>query len=396
VLVVGGGIGGLAAAVALRRVGIRASVFERAPEIREVGAGLTLWSNAVKALRRLGVADAVQARGVVLTHNRTITPDGTVLSDQDVSELAAACGAPCLVSHRADLQRALLDAVPPGEVHTGHACAGVEVTDGGVVVRFDNGRVERGDLLIGADGIRSAVRRCVLGPSQPVYAGYTCWRGTATFEHPELPPGHGYFLVGRGTQMGLYRCRPGQVYWFVTRNAPPGSLDGQGPHRRKVLESFPVWPEVFRAAIEATEETAILPGDIFDLEPSKEWGRGPVTLLGDAVHATTPNLGQGACQALEDAVELAHCLRGAAEPVQGLRDYEARRRERTALVTRRSRSLGKMLQVRNRLLVWLRNAFFRSGFGKRMGRDLFAQLLRHDVPSLTSAAAEARDAATVS
>src|SRR5579884_4212710 len=136
VLVVGGGIGGLAAAVALRRVGIRASVFERAPEIREVGAGLTLWSNAVKALRRLGVADAVQARGVVLTHNRTITPDGTVLSDQDVSELAAACGAPCLVSHRADLQRALLDAVPPGEVHTGHACAGVEVTDGGVVVRF--------------------------------------------------------------------------------------------------------------------------------------------------------------------------------------------------------------------------------------------------------------------
>jgi 2-polyprenyl-6-methoxyphenol hydroxylase-like FAD-dependent oxidoreductase len=382
VLVIGGGIGGLAAALGLRRVGIRASVFERAPEIREVGAGLTIWSNAVKALRQLGVDQKVIALGSILELNKTITPDGKVLSEQVVAEAVKEAGAPCLVAHRADLQRTLLEALPAEEVHTDHTCTGIEQTAEGVVAGFSNGRKERGDLLIGADGIRSVVRECVLGKSQPRYAGYTCWRGIAHFTHSALPAGQGYFLLGRGTQMGLFHCGPGRVYWFVSRNAPQGTLVREGPHRARVIASFPVWPEVFRSAIEATEESAILPGDILDLDPSSVWGNGRVTLLGDAIHATTPNLGQGACQALEDAVVLAHCLRTVGEPVQALRSYEDMRRERTAMVTRQSRSLGKVFQAQNWLMVKLRNWILRTRFGNNRARKLFGELLSYNVPTL--------------
>jgi 2-polyprenyl-6-methoxyphenol hydroxylase-like FAD-dependent oxidoreductase len=383
VLVVGGGIGGLAAAVALRRVGIRVSVFERAPEIREVGAGLTIWSNAVKALRQLGVDQKVIALGAILELNKTITPDGKVLSEQNVAEAFAEAGAPCLVAHRADLQRTLLEALPAEEVHTDHACLGFEQSTDGVVARFGNGREERGDLLIGADGIRSVVRESVLGKSEPVYEGYTCWRGIAHFQHRDLPMGQGYFLLGRGTQMGLFHCGLGRVYWFVSRNAPQGTFDREGPHRSKVIASFPIWPEVFRSAIEATEESAILPGDIIDRDPSPVWGKDRVTLLGDAIHATTPNLGQGACQALEDAVVLAHCLRTIPEPIQALRTYEDMRRDRTAMVTRQSRSLGKVFQMQNWLMVKVRNWIFRSRFGNNRARKLFAELLCYNVPTLT-------------
>jgi 2-polyprenyl-6-methoxyphenol hydroxylase-like FAD-dependent oxidoreductase len=383
VLIIGGGIGGLAAALALYRVGVRATVFERAPAIREVGAGLTLWSNAVKALRQLGAADQVVSLGSVLEHSQTITPEGRLLNEQSVAALAREAGAPCILAHRADLQRTLLEALPAEEVHTGQQCVGVEEVDGHVVARFVGGREEHGDLLIGADGIRSVVREAVLGKSEPVYAGYTCWRGMASFHHPAFPPGLGFFLVGRGTQMGLFHCGPGRAYWFVTRNAPPGSLDGSGPHRQKVLDSFPVWPDTFRAAIEATDEAAIIPGDILDRDPSPVWGHGRITLLGDAIHATTPNLGQGACQALEDAVVLAHCLRTKVDGPQALREYEALRRDRTALVTRQSRSLGKMFQAQNLVAVWFRNWLFRTRFAHNRGLKLFHLLLSYDVPSLT-------------
>jgi 2-polyprenyl-6-methoxyphenol hydroxylase-like FAD-dependent oxidoreductase len=286
------------------------------------------------------------------------------------------------VAHRAELQRTLLEALPPDQVHTDHACVSVEQTADGVVARFANGRQEEGDLLVGADGIRSVVRDCVLGKSEPVYAGYTCWRGMATFQQPPFPPGDSYFLLGRGTQMGLFHCGPGRAYWFVSRNAPAGTLGREGPHRQKVLDSFPVWPEVFRTAIESTDEAAILPGDILDRDPSRLWGQDRITLLGDAIHATTPNLGQGACQALEDAVVLAHCLHGSADPVAALRRYEDLRRERTAMVTRQSRFLGRVFQLQNPLTVWLRNWIFRTRLGQKQGRDLFRKLFRYDVPAL--------------
>jgi 2-polyprenyl-6-methoxyphenol hydroxylase-like FAD-dependent oxidoreductase len=381
-LIIGGGIGGLAAAVALRKIGIEATVFERAPEIREVGAGLSLWSNAVKALRRLGLEGAIVSAGSVIERIRTVTQDGELLAEADISDLNRRCGAPSLCAHRADLQRILASALDPGQLRTGHTCVGFEQAGSEVEARFENGHRERGTFLVGAEGIHSVVRTQLRGKTEPRYAGYTAWRGMAHFQHRDLPEGLACFAQGRGTQIGLFHCGPGRVYWFVTRNAPAGSLVPMGKHRAELLRTFHGWLPLVPAAIEASEESAILQNDIIDRPPTWPWGAGRVTLLGDAIHPTTPNLGQGACQALEDAVVLADAIRRADTVEAALRDYEQRRRDRTARVTNQSWSLGKVFQWANPLAVRFRNWSMRTGFSQRRADRLFEELLSYHVPEL--------------
>lgn len=384
VLVVGGGIGGLAAAVALRRVGIPASVYERAPEVREVGAGLSLWANAVKALRRLGLEDEVLDRGSPIQVALTRTDRGETLSEAPIADLSRRAGAPSVCAHRADLQQLLASALEPGQVHLNATCTGFGQDGGGVTVRFADGSTARGALLVGADGIRSAVRDALLGPSEPRYAGYFAYRGIARGEFPELPPGRIEFAVGRGAQIGLLRCGPGRVYWFATVNAPAGTpAPDPDALKTEAAKRFAGWYAPIPAVIAATEATALMRNDIIDRPPTWPWGRDRVTLLGDAVHPTTPNLGQGACQALEDAVVLADCLRRRGVTEAGLREYESARRDRTAMVTRRSWSLGKMFQLENRLAIGARNWVFRRRIGERQGLKLFEELLGHDLPELT-------------
>jgi 2-polyprenyl-6-methoxyphenol hydroxylase-like FAD-dependent oxidoreductase len=383
VVVVGGGIGGLAAAVALRRVGIPAAVYERAPEIREVGAGLSLWSNAVKALRRLGLEDAVVARGSPIEEALTRTDRGVVLSHAPIGDLNRRAGAPSVCAHRADLQQTLAAALDPGRVHLNATCVGFAEDAGGVTARFADGRTARGALLVGADGIRSAVRDQLLGRSEPRYAGYFAYRGIARGEFPELPPGRTEFAVGRGAQLGLFHCGPGRAYWFATVNAPAGTpTPDPDSLKAEAVKRFAGWYDPIPAVIAATEPTAVLKGDIIDRPPTWPWGRGRVTLLGDAIHPTTPNLGQGACQALEDAVVLADCLRRRGPTEAGLREYEQARRARTAMVTRRSWSLGKVFQLENRIAIAARNWLFRRRFGERQGLKLFEELLGYDPPEL--------------
>ncbi len=386
VVVVGGGIGGLAAAVALRRVGIPAAVYERAPEIHEVGAGLSLWANAVKAVRRLGLEEQVLAHGSPVEVAVTRTDRGEVLSEVSIGDISRQAGAPSACVHRADLQRVLAEALDPGQVHLNATCVGFEQDGGGVTAKFADGRTARGALLIGADGIRSAVRDQLLGPSEPRYAGYYAFRGIARMECPELPPGRTEFAVGRGAQIGLFHCGPGRVYWFATVNGPAGAAPPTPDAlKTEAVKRFAGWFAPIPAVVAATEATALLRNDIIDRPPTWPWGRGRVTLLGDAVHPTTPNLGQGACQALEDAVVLADCLRRHGPTEAGLREYEQTRRDRTAMVTKRSWSLGKMFQLENRLMIGVRNWMFRHRIGERQGIKLFEQLLGYDPPELPRA-----------
>ena len=384
-IVIGGGIGGLAAAVGLRKVGMAVTVFERAPEICEVGAGLSLWSNAVTALRRLGLESRITELGSPVERMQIVTASGQVLSDLTIEELSRRAGAPSLCVHRADLRRMLAEALELSVIRTNATCVGFEQHSDAVTARFADGRSESGDLLLGADGIQSAIRAQLFGPSEPRYAGYTCWRGIAHVQHPDLPPGLSLFAVGRGTQVGLFHCGPGRIYWFVTQNAPAGIADPPGGHKRAVLTAFTGWHPMFGAVIEATEESAILKNDIIDRPPIRMWGVGRLTLLGDAAHPTTPNLGQGACQTLEDAVVLADCLLRADGVICGLRSYEEHRRRRTAFVTTQSWSLGKVFQWQNPIAIWLRNRGFRTKWGHRKSLKLFEKLATYKVPQLRGA-----------
>lgn len=372
-LIAGGGIGGLAAAVALGQIGVDCLVLEQAPEIREVGAGLSLWANAVRVLQDFGLGDQIVSAGSCVDRALTITSRGDVISDIDLSEINARAGAPSVCAHRADLQRILAQALPSGALRTGATCTGFSQTTDRVEVTLSDGAREQGDLLIGADGIHSAIRQQLLGSQPPRYAGYVALRAVVP-QACDLPHGQILFVQGRGIQLGILPCGERRTYWFATRNAPAGTRWSKA----MLLDACRDWPAIARSSLAATDEAVLLQSDVIDRPPVATWGEGRVTLLGDAVHPTTPNLGQGACQALESAAALARCLKESSTLESGLRAYESLRQARTKMVTNTSWSLGRMLQWENPALVWIRDQISRSSPGRRQGVRMFRELLIKD------------------
>ncbi len=270
----------------------------------------------------------------------------------------------------------------PEAITVGARCVGFEQDTEGVSARFADGAELRGEVLIGADGLHSSIRELLFSDGRPRYAGYICWRGLAEFEGQDLPAGLGFEAWGRGARFAVQHCGSGRVFWYATRNASQGVPDG--PHGRKqdVLETYAGWHEPIPTVIAATEGDAILKNDITDREPIRRWGRGRVTLLGDAAHPMTPNFGQGACQAMEDAVVLADCLAGALAVSASLQAYEARRRDRTEMITRASRRFGAASQWENPCLCWLREVITKSGVARRSTLKQFEEMLGYEVPAL--------------
>jgi len=273
--------------------------------------------------------------------------------------VAARFGSPPLIVHRAQFQAALTDALGRDHLVLGARLASITVGGDGAAARFADGRVVRGDLLVGADGIRSTVRQQLVPAIAPRYAGYTAWRAIVPFDHARVPRwGESW---GRGARFGVAPVGRDRVYLFATANAPAGGDRVATPEGRKadLLARFGDWHDPIPALLAATEPAAILRNDIEDLPPLPAWGTGPVTLLGDAAHAMTPNLGQGACQALEDAAVLGACLGDGGDPVLALRRYEAVRRPRTVAIQRRSRQIGVVGQWANPLACVLRDRMLR-------------------------------------
>ena len=254
-------------------------------------------------------------------------------------------------------------------LHLGKRLKRFEQDGEGVTAYFSDGTQARGEALIGADGLHSVVRAQLHGPSDPVYAGYTAWRAVIPFDgtpgvQDRLTPGETW---GKGARFGQVPLRGGQVYWFATRNAPPGSR-GPAGEKAELRQIFRGWHAPIEELIENTPDDRILRNDIYDRPVLNAWGRGRVTLLGDAAHPMTPNLGQGACQALEDAVVLARCLGQSGEAGPALRQYEQLRIPRANSLVRQSRQLGKVGQWENPVAIWLREIFLRSIAPRMQGR----------------------------
>jgi 2-polyprenyl-6-methoxyphenol hydroxylase-like FAD-dependent oxidoreductase len=377
VVIIGAGIGGLAAAVALRRVGVRSLIIERADSIREIGAGLSIWSNAVNALRELGVESRVMDSASVIERNLVRAPAGHLLAVSEYGAISSSAGAPCICIHRAVLQRILLEELPPAWVRTGARCVGFNDS----TAILDNGERIEADVLVGADGLYSVIRAGLHGAEPPRYAGYTCWRGILRNEGV-LPERSVLLAVGAGKQFGLWPCGVGQLYWFLTRNAQQGAT----VTKREPATLCRDWAAPVPGIIQNTPESAILQNDIIDRPPLPWWGHGRVTLLGDAAHATTPNLGQGACMALEDAVMLAHCLSTVRPEQSALREYERLRIPRTRAIVRDSWQTGRILQLDQPALESVRNWFMGSTPGRHAGMRMFRNLLTYRVPKLQPSA----------
>ncbi len=353
-IIAGGGIGGLAAALALRRAGFAATVFERAPAFAEIGAGMSLWPNATRVLQSLGVLEPVLARGEPVTHFNLLRPDGRAISSIAMTGFAT----PALCIHRADLHQALLASLPDGSLEPDRRIESFSQDAAGVTAHFARGGQASGAGLIGADGINSAIRAQLHGGGEPIYRGYCIWRGIA----PEIPGavrGHISETWGSGQRFGILPMGRGRVCWYATRNGQPAQSDAPSGRKAEVQALFRDWHHPIPALLAATPAGDIIKNDARDRKPLRRWGADRVTLLGDAAHPLTPNVGQGACMAIEDAACLAKQLLAHSDVAAAFRSYEALRRSRTAHVTRQARRIGAIGQWENPWIVKARDAVTR-------------------------------------
>lgn len=343
VIVAGAGIGGLACAIALHRRGHEVEVLEQASGPSEVGAGLAIWPNGSHVLEALGV----QPESIRVDAFRILDRQGRLLAESPVDALEMRHGRPLLMIHRAELQGALLQALGADRVRFSCRVAGFAQDAAKVRVESSDGEREA-ELLVGADGLHSVVRRLLLFDGEPRYSGATCWRGVADFAIDGAFNWH-----GPGGEFGVFPLNRGRVYWFGVRNRPEREGDPAVGRRADVQSEFASWPTLVGDILEATPPDAILRNDLYDRRPVRRWSRGRVTLVGDAAHPMLPNAAQGACQALEDSVALAAALEG--RPVSAaLVAYEAGRRRRANSFVRQARQTARLVQSRNPALVGLR------------------------------------------
>jgi 2-polyprenyl-6-methoxyphenol hydroxylase-like FAD-dependent oxidoreductase len=372
VAIVGAGIGGLTAALALRQLGAKVRVFERAPEIKEVGAGLGVWANAVRVLDILGVGDRLRTAAQPMKTVGLYSANGRPLSITDMTAFTHTIGTPSFVMHRADLQGALLKAVGSESLETNRECVGLGEFSNKPVVYFASRSDFKADLVIGADGFNSIVRTSLWGDSRICYSGQSCYRGIVRI--PIAQPGLLAEIQGPGKRLGYCPFAQDRLYWFACHNAPRNQPEDSRGAKAKLLEMFRGWPFDLPNAIQATPDDAIIRNDLNDRTPLKRWSRGSVTLLGDAAHPMLPNLGQGACTAIEDAAVLARSLQTESDLAAALARYEAERIPRTTRLVNLSRRFGHLARWKNPLLVSFRETVLRLTPDSVMQKEFLSQL----------------------
>lgn len=332
-VIAGGGIGGLAVAAGLHRRGWRVTVLEQTSEFAVVGAGISLWPNAFRALDAVGV-DIGDARLDVAGGLRDRDGRWIVRMDREVVDRYAATA---VVVHRHDLRTALLAQVPAECQLAGVRVLGVRTDGDRAVVEYDGGELTA-DLVVGADGVRSAVRAALWPEAAPPrYVGQTAWR----LVMPRVPGMAELWgeTWGPGAVFGVYPMPDDLVYCYATGTVPLGdsSADGELAELRR---RFSDWCEPIPTVLAAATEEQVLRNDIYALPPLPTYVRGPVALLGDAAHAMRPYLGQGGCQALEDAATLCVAVETQLDLATALPRYDELRRPRTQDMARKSRMSG--------------------------------------------------------
>mgnify|MGYP001239094615 FL=1 len=357
VSIIGGGIGGLSVAIALERLGFDYDVYEQASSFQPIGSAIGLGSNAMLALRTLGVGESVLQEGMPLHEQRFIDEQWNELNRVYLSSWNAAFGRETITMQRADRHEALYDALPKPNLHLNARLIDFKKRKHLYELQFANGKKQTTDIIIAADGIHSLIRQAVAPHSKKRYSGYTCWRGIAK-NKDDIPLHISHEAWSTKGRIGWAPMSKGNAYWFACINAQPDEPNFKRWKQEDVAHHFSFLGPVVERMIAETPDHYFLHHDLYDVQPLQTFVYDRIVLLGDAAHATTPNMGQGAGQAIEDAFFLYRVLKKYPSIEEAFRVYDEYRVPKTKKVTELSRFIGWASQWESPFWTSLRNKIF--------------------------------------
>jgi 2-polyprenyl-6-methoxyphenol hydroxylase-like FAD-dependent oxidoreductase len=371
VIVVGAGIAGLTAAIALRSYGVDVTLYERARHEDEitVGLGLTLLPFQTRCYQELGFAEEIIQRGAILNWRGYHTTDGKVTHRHPLGDTAKRAGAPAVTLTRGELLKILRDRLPAGTLQLGATLEAFELGEHGVTARFAGGLEVAGDVLLGADGAESRVRELLGVGGRDRYSGFTSWAASIDYEDDLVERDMQWIMFGRGSRFLYGPLGEGRQSWIATAKAAPDTPDPPDGPRAHALEAVREYPHPVPAMVQATANEQIRRFDVWDRPPIRQWGKGRATLVGDAAHPMTYFMGQGANQAIYDAVAVAKSIRDRGAGPAALRAYEDQRRGPANEVATKSWRQRRLIGTENPVAMAVRNALFQR-VGTRTLRSL--------------------------
>ncbi len=356
-VIIGGGIAGLSAAIALKNIGIDALVVEAGKSIRPVGAGLSLAANAIEALHHLKISEEVIKKGRELESFTLFDKCGKVIKKVNTQPIKSKTNVRNFTIHRAKLHEVLLSKISPENILTGKRLVSISETTQGIQINMEDGTTLLTKYLIVAEGIHSPLQNRIASDANVRYSGYTCWRGIV--DNSELKINETSETWGKEGRFGIVPLADNQIYWFACKNSVQQNSNFKNYTLDQLLNNFKDYHHPVVKLIKTTCPGNLIWGDICDIKPLQKTAHGNVLLIGDAAHAATPNIGQGAGMAIEDAVILANSLVKNSRVSEAFKSFEKGRLTRSQKIVNNSWRLGKIAQVENDFLASLRNMAFR-------------------------------------
>ncbi|BAP33572.1 putative monooxygenase [Chryseobacterium sp. StRB126] len=353
IAIIGGGIGGLTTALALQKNNLDVTIYESATEIKPVGAGIIMANNAMQVFDKLGIRQKIEKAGHKISNIKITDPQLKTLSDVQLNRFEHKYGVHNTAIHRGDLQMILAEEIGFENIKLAKRLSKIEQGNG-YQFTFEDGSFANAGVVIGADGIKSVVRQQILNIGKLRSSRQKCWRGVSEFDWVAKYQHEAYEAWGKGKRFGFVRINDQQVYWYAVINE---NLVKNPNHLAELFTEFN--PEVPRMISETPKEKIFI-NDIIDLEPIFQWQKDRVCLIGDAAHATTPNMGQGACQAIEDAYVLGKLFGEGKNVDEVFTQYEELRMKKAHYIVNTSSTIGKVSHYENNLAVWLRNILLKA------------------------------------